>query len=70
MPVQPGFSEASSTAVTTLAFVSPAAVLPRIVEQLRADINPRAVNALSELDFGVWATPEGSTFIDGDFYSI
>jgi len=69
VPLQFGFAEASYTAVTTLAFVSPATVLPRIVEQLRADINPSLVNALTESDFGIWATPEGSTFIDGKFNS-
>jgi hypothetical protein len=31
------------------------------------DIDPSAMNALSELDFAIWATPEGSTYIDGKF---
>lgn len=52
-----------------MAFVSPESVLPRVVEQLRLDINPELVNALSETDFGIWATPEGTTYIDGNIYS-
>ena len=59
MPPQPGFAGASYTAVSTLAFVSPGTVLPQIVESV--------VNALSESDFAIWATPEGSTYIDGKF---
>lgn len=63
--LQYGFADASSSAVGTLAFVSPATVLPQIVDQLRADINPSVVNALTEMDFGIWLTPEGTTYVDG-----
>lgn len=59
-----GFADASSSAVGTLAFVSPATVLPRIIDQLRADINPSVVNTLTDADFGVWLTPEGTTYVD------
>ena len=65
--VQYGFPEASYSAVTTLCFVSPASVLPRVVKQLQADLNPASLNALSDFDLGVWATPEGTTFVDGWF---
>ncbi|KAF9059496.1 armadillo-type protein [Rhodocollybia butyracea] len=61
---KPGFPEASYGAVSTLAFVSPSDVLPRILDQLRDDINVDALNALTEVDFGIWATPEGTTFVD------
>ncbi|KAI9508386.1 ARM repeat-containing protein [Russula earlei] len=57
------FAEAYYRATTTLAFVAPDKVLPRIMEQLRANLGP-AINSLTELDFGVWITPEGQTFID------
>ncbi|KAG6864935.1 hypothetical protein C0991_006286 [Blastosporella zonata] len=59
-----GFADASYSAVSTLAFVAPEAVLPRVMEQLRADINPTVVNSLTEFDFGVWLTPEGTTCVD------
>ncbi|KAG6844943.1 hypothetical protein H0H87_002276 [Tephrocybe sp. NHM501043] len=59
-----GFADASYSAVSTLVFVAPDVVLPRIMAQLRADINPAAVNALTDFDFGVWLTPEGTTYVD------
>ncbi|RDB20660.1 eIF-2-alpha kinase activator gcn1 [Hypsizygus marmoreus] len=58
------FPEASYSAISTLVFVSPEHVLPRIMEQLREDINPRVVNSLTEFDIGVWLTPEGATYVD------
>jgi len=63
--IQYGFPEASYSTVTTLSFVSPASVLPRVVKQLQADLDPASLNALSDFDLGVWATPEGTTFVDG-----
>lgn len=66
--VQYGFPEASYSAVTTLCFVSPASVLPQIVKQLQDDLDPASLNALSDFDLGVWATPEGTTFVDGYFF--
>ncbi|KAF5363220.1 hypothetical protein D9758_008404 [Tetrapyrgos nigripes] len=59
-----GYPEASYRAVTTLAFVSPQHVLPRIMDQLRTDINADIINSLTEFDFGVWSTPEGTTYVD------
>ncbi|ESK85788.1 translational activator [Moniliophthora roreri MCA 2997] len=59
-----GFPEASYRAVTTLVFVSPDGVLPRIMDQLREDISPSNINSLAEFDFAVWATPEGTTYVD------
>lgn len=59
-----GFAQASYDAVRTLVFVSPAKVLPRVMEQLLADINAVEINGLSELELGVWLTPEGTTYID------
>lgn len=58
-------AEASYTALATLIFVAPSNVLPRVVEQLNADINPEVLNDISDLDLGVWATPETTTFVDG-----
>lgn len=65
---QKGFSEASYSAVTTLILVSPSSVLPRIVEHLNGDINPDILNNISDHDLGVWATPEGTTFVDGGYF--
>ncbi|KAG7441044.1 ARM repeat-containing protein [Guyanagaster necrorhizus] len=59
-----GFKEASYRAVTTLAFVCPESAVPRIVDQVREDIDANAINGLSEDDLGIWATPEGITYVD------
>ena len=52
----------------TLAFVAPNLVLPRLMDQLRADIDPNVINGLSDSDIGIWLTPEGTTFVDGEKY--
>ncbi|KAG6913543.1 hypothetical protein DXG01_006072 [Tephrocybe rancida] len=58
--------DASYSAVSTLTFVSPETVLPRIMEQLQADINSTVANVLTKFDLGVWKlTPEGTTYVDG-----
>lgn len=46
-------------------FIAADIVLPRIVEQLRTDIDPSILNALTEEDLGMWRMPEGSAFVDG-----
>lgn len=33
--------------------------------QLREDLSPEIVNSLTETDFGMWGTPEGTTFVNG-----
>ncbi|KAH7883448.1 armadillo-type protein [Phlebopus sp. FC_14] len=59
-----GFAEASYRAVSTLAFVCPEVVLPRVMEQLRADIDGAIINRLTDTDLGIWETPEGATYVD------
>jgi hypothetical protein len=39
------------------------------MEQIYADLSLN-INQLTDLDIGVWGTPEGQTFIDGKFQSI
>ncbi|KAI0366693.1 ARM repeat-containing protein [Pilatotrama ljubarskyi] len=60
----PGFVQAGYRAITTLAFVAPSAVLPKVVEQIRSDLRSVNINSLTEDDLGIWATPEGQTYID------
>ncbi|TFK45118.1 armadillo-type protein [Crucibulum laeve] len=59
-----GFPEASCSAVSTLTFVSPNTVLPRVMDQLKVDLDPSVINALTELDLGVWNTPQDTTYVD------
>ncbi|KAG6371752.1 WD40-repeat-containing domain protein [Boletus reticuloceps] len=60
-----GFAEASYRAIGTLAFVAPQVVLLRVMDQLRVDIDAKALGALTEEDLGIWETPEGTTYVDG-----
>lgn len=39
------------------------------MKQLHTDLSPD-INSLTDLDIGVWNTPEGQTFIDGKFQGI
>ncbi|KAI0757516.1 ARM repeat-containing protein [Daedaleopsis nitida] len=59
-----GFAEAGFRALTTLVFVAPDSVLPRVVNRIRADLKADNVHSLTEEDLGIWATPEGQTFVD------
>ncbi|KAI6117782.1 armadillo-type protein [Pisolithus croceorrhizus] len=59
-----GFADASYRTVSTLAFVCPEVVLPRIMDQLRADIDVQGINDLTEVDFGIYETPEGTAYAD------
>ena len=54
--------------MTTLSFVAPEVVIPQIVQQLRRDIDAQEVEGLTETDLAIWATPEGTTYIDGLLY--
>lgn len=56
---------AAYNAVSTLAFVASDDALPRILDRVRSDLNADEVNSLTELDLGVWDTPEGKTYVDG-----
>ncbi|KAG2015263.1 translational activator GCN1 [Coprinopsis cinerea AmutBmut pab1-1] len=59
-----GFPQAAYAAVSTLAFISPGQVIPEVVKQIEADLDPAAVEAFGELERGVWATPPGTTYVD------
>ncbi|KAF9561868.1 ARM repeat-containing protein [Agrocybe pediades] len=59
-----GFADAAYTAVTTLAFISPSTVLSQVISQLNADLDPQILNAITDDDLSIWATPEGTTFVD------
>lgn len=58
--------DASYRSVSTLAFVCPEVVLPRIMDQLSVDIDVDGINGLTETDFGIFETPEGTAFVDGE----
>ena len=45
--------------------MAPVTVIPEIVEQLRRDINAEDLDKLTDEDLAIWATPEGTTYVDG-----
>jgi len=51
--------------MSTLAFVCLEIVLPKIMRQLRADIDSSTIDAPTETEFGIWETPEGMMHVDG-----
>ncbi|CCM02945.1 uncharacterized protein FIBRA_05060 [Fibroporia radiculosa] len=57
-------SEASYRAITTIVFIAPEVVLPRVMQQLNADIDPDKTSSLSDIDLAIWATPDGQTYVD------
>lgn len=62
--------EASYHSISALTFVCPEVVLPRVMNQLHADINVPAINELTEMDFGIYETPEGETYVNGEHVFI
>lgn len=60
----PLFVEAAYRAATTLALVAPEAVVPRLFAQFQDDLSPQHVSFIGSLEYGVWATPEGTPFVD------
>ncbi|KAI0343486.1 ARM repeat-containing protein [Trametopsis cervina] len=60
----PGFVEASYRSVTTMAFVAPEVAIPRIMAQIQRDIDAKEIEALTDEELAIWATPEGTTYID------
>ena len=58
---------ASERALTTMVFVAPAALLPILLQQVTEDLDISRLEAIGSLENGIWATPEGETFVDGEF---
>lgn len=70
MTQQLGFAEASYRAIGTLAFIAPHVVLPRVMDQLREDLDAQVLGALTEEELGIWETPEGTTYVDGETWRL
>ncbi|OCH93463.1 ARM repeat-containing protein [Obba rivulosa] len=59
-----GLANAAYRAVSTLVFVAPECTLPKLLQHLKSDLSAQEVQSLNDMDLGVWATPEGKTFVD------
>ncbi|KAH8103551.1 armadillo-type protein [Cristinia sonorae] len=60
----PSFADAAYQAFITIAFVAPEATVPRIAEQIGADLDGKELNQLTDTDISIWQTPEGTAFVD------
>ena len=44
--------------------MAPDAVIPKVVDKIRTDLKADVVQSLTDDDLGIWATPEGQTYVD------
>jgi hypothetical protein len=64
------FVHAGFRAVTTLTFVAPALILPRVMDQLRRDLDPAELESIGLHEYSIWKTPEGTLFVDGELFTL
>ena len=58
------FAEAAYRAATTLALILPATIVPLLFAQFENDLDPSKLAFIGSTEYGVWATPEGTPFVD------
>ncbi|KAF2158029.1 ARM repeat-containing protein [Myriangium duriaei CBS 260.36] len=58
------FQNAAYAAAADLAFVSPDVMLPRIVDAVCSDLDPKLLHDLGATEAAIYRTPEGTAFID------
>lgn len=68
--VKSGLQDAAYEAVKTLVFVFPETIVPSIVDQIKADMDAKLLNALTETDIAIYNTEEGKTYVDGKCHII
>ncbi|SCV68098.1 BQ2448_219 [Microbotryum intermedium] len=55
---------AAYAAASSLALINPTIIIPRLFEQLGEDLDPKKLDFIGNKEFGIWSTPEGTTFVD------
>ncbi|GAA5985182.1 hypothetical protein JCM5350_004261 [Sporobolomyces pararoseus] len=63
-PSSKPFATAAYHAATTLALVRPNEVVPALFAQIEDDLLPAHLEFIGAEEFGIWGTPEGTTFVD------
>ena len=63
------FAEAGYNAIRTLTFVWPELVIPEVLKRIKLDLENGDLKAVTSTDLGIWDTPEGTTYIDGAWFS-
>ncbi|GME36190.1 Translational activator Gcn1 [Neofusicoccum parvum] len=56
--------QAAYSAGADLAFVAPESAIPRLVDQIKHDLNPKQVESIGPTEAAIFRTPEGTAFID------
>ncbi|KAK1244706.1 hypothetical protein MKX07_003505 [Trichoderma sp. CBMAI-0711] len=55
---------AAYRAAAELAFVAPEAIIPRLTDLIKQDLDPQPVSAIGPVDAAIFRTPEGTCFVD------
>ncbi|GAA6058506.1 hypothetical protein JCM10212_006945 [Sporobolomyces blumeae] len=63
-PSSKPMATAAYRAATTLALVRPDKVVPALYRQIEDDLLPSHLDFIGAEEFGIWGTPEGTTFVD------
>ncbi|KAF2257769.1 ARM repeat-containing protein [Lojkania enalia] len=56
--------QAAYSAYTDLAFVSPGAALPTVIEQFALDLNTSQLDTIGPTEAAIYRTPEGTAYVD------
>ena len=65
-PKDERFAEAAYNAIGTLAFVAPSFYVPEFMARLESDLDAAPLEAIGSFERGVWETPAGTPFVDGE----
>ncbi|GAA5986671.1 hypothetical protein JCM11641_001358 [Rhodosporidiobolus odoratus] len=63
-PSHPSFATAAYRAATTLALVLPRQAVPALFTQFEDDLDEKHLEFIGQMEFGIWGTPVGETFVD------
>ncbi|GAA6002609.1 hypothetical protein JCM10207_007591 [Rhodosporidiobolus poonsookiae] len=63
-PANASFASAAYRAATTLALILPSRAVPALYAQFSDDLSPSHLSFIGATEFGIWGTPEGTTFVD------
>jgi hypothetical protein len=50
----------------TLSFISPKAFVPELLAKVKHDLDPEHLDFIGAQERGIWDTPEGTAFVDGE----
>ncbi|KAL5118494.1 translational activator of GCN4 [Pleosporales sp. CAS-2024a] len=60
----PAIGNAAYSAYTDMAFVSPTAALPAVVEQFSSDLDPKQLESIGPTEAAIFRTPVGTAYVD------